>query len=164
MSSDNSAERPIQVDSDSAPEPASSARGSSREAQPPTGTPSKKRRGCQMLWGELEGHGSCKGSNQLPCYFGKDGHAASAGPDGRCDLCSSECMLALHREMPQRLTHLLTQLEGKPLQHALVRVKIVLGEDAKNMYEKNRARALHRRDPDRPTRGPRTRRGNEAEA
>ena len=116
-----------------------------------------------MLWGELEGHGSCTGSNQLPCYFGKDGHAASAGPDGRCDLCSSESMLALHSEMPQRLTHLLTRLEGKPLQHALVRVKLVLGEDVKNMYEKNRARALHRRNPDKPTRGPRTRRGTEAE-
>ena len=116
-----------------------------------------------MLWGELEGHGSCTGSNQLPCCFGKDGHAASAGPDGRCDLRSSESTLALHGEMPQRLTHLLTQLEGKPLQHALVRVKLVLGEDVKDMYEKNRARALHRRNPDKPTRGPRTRRSTKAE-
>ena len=116
-----------------------------------------------MLWGELEGHGSCAGSNQLPCYFGKDGHAASAGLNGRCDLCSVESMRALRSEMPQRLTHLLTQLEGKPLQHALVRVKLVLGEGVKDMYKKNRARALHRRNPDKPTKGPRPRRSTEAE-
>ena len=124
-------------------------------AEPAQPAPAPKRHGSDLLWGELTGHGICIGSNQLPCYFGTNGGAANAGPDGRCDLCSGDAMRELHRSMPQRLTHLLTGLEGKPLQHALVRLKLVLGETIMAEYQARRQRALHRRDPNRPKRGPR---------
>ena len=111
-----------------------------------------------MLWDELAGHGLCGGSNQLPCCFGNNGLPANAGPDGRCDLCSGDSMRALRDQMPQRLTRILVKLEGKPLQHALIRIKLMLGESAKDDYQHRRDRALRRRNPDRPTRGPRPRR------
>ena len=148
--------------SDSEQEASSSARpsneaGDQQGGQPALRVPSTSvTTGCSMLWGELSGHGLCKGSNGLPCYFGENGHPANAGPNGRCDLCSGEAMRGLHEHMPQRLTHILTKLQGRPLQHALIRIKLVLGESIKNDYQHRRDRALHRRNPDRPTRGPRT--------
>ena len=169
MSTGPSADSTINVDSSSSehgPEPSSSARppvaarGEESETPAPNPSGTAKRKACHMLWDELAGHGLCGGSNQLPCCFGNDGLPANAGPDGRCDLCSGDSMRALHDQMPQRLTHILVKLEGKPLQHALVRIKLVLGEGAKDDYNHRRDRALHRRNPDRPTRGPRPRRGS----
>ena len=75
----------------------------------------RKRKAHHMLWGEHEGHGFCRGSNQLPCCFGVAGSPAQASPCGRCDLCSSDSLEALHEGMPQRITHLLANLSGKPL-------------------------------------------------
>ena len=62
----------------------------------------------------------------------------------------------LHEDLPQQITHLLVNLKDKPLQHALVRIKLVLGDAAREDYSRRRERALHRRDPNRPKRGKRT--------
>lgn len=118
-------------------------------------TGSKKRKACDMIWREHTGFGLCRGSNQLPCSFGKDGLPAQAGPCSRCDLCSSEALEALHDGMPQRVTHLLSNLHGKPLKHAFVRIKIVLGKAAEADYKMRRHRVLQRRNPHRPKRAPR---------
>ena len=101
--------------------------------------------GIRGLWGQRQDCGECRGSNQLPCCFGPNGHAAMAGLNGRCDLCSGEIIEMLHATMQQRLTHLIANLTGKPLEHALVRIKMVLGSEARDMYERRRERALHRR-------------------
>ena len=88
------------------------------------------RGGLQHLWGAHRGHGDCMGSNQLKCYFGSKHHPAKAGPNGCCDLCSSDSLAALTSDPrgQARITYLLKHLEGKSLQHAYVRIKLVLGE------------------------------------
>ena len=106
--------------------------------------------------GPRKGFGQCEGSNQLPCCFGADGSPANAAPNGRCDLCSKDNLKCLHEDLPQQITHLLVNLKDKPLQHALVRIKLVLGDAAREDYSRRRERALHRRDPNRPKRGKRT--------
>ncbi|CAE7446203.1 unnamed protein product, partial [Symbiodinium sp. CCMP2456] len=122
------------------------------EKTEPDDTSSKKRKACDMIWREHTGFGLCRGSNQLPCSFGKDGLPAQAGPCSRCDLCSSDALEALHDGMPQRVTHLLSNLHGKPLKHAFVRIKIVLGKAAEADYKMRRQRVLQRRNPHRPKR------------
>ena len=117
--------------------------------------PVKKRQACDIIWGEHDGFGLCRGSNQLRCYFGLDGLPAQAGPCGRCDFCSSDALEALHDNMPQRITHLLSNIHGKPLQHAFVRIKIVLGEAAQTDYKMRRERVMQRRNPNRPKRASR---------
>ena len=163
ISSSSSEEQP-EASSSARPQaaPAESLQAAAPEQSTPASAPidnanRQKRKGSDMLWGGLDGHGPCIGSNQLPCCFGCNGHPANAGPDGRCDLCSGDALRALHEHMPQRVTHLLVALQGKPLQHALIRVKIIFGEAAMNDYDNRRQRALHRRDPNRPSRGPRAR-------
>ena len=99
----------------------------------------------RALWGQHQDYGHCRGSNQLPCCFGSNGQAAMAGPNGRCDLCTGEVIEMLHASMQQRLTHLLADLAGKPLEHALIRLKMILGTEARDMYESRRRRAVHRR-------------------
>ena len=99
----------------------------------------------RALWGQHQDYGHCRGSNQLPCCFGLNGQAAMAGPNGRCDLCTGEVIEMLHASTQQRLTHLLADLTGKPLEHALIRLKMVLGTEARDMYESRRRRAIHRR-------------------
>ena len=94
------------------------------------------------MWGPHTGFGLCTGSNQLPCYFGLDGTPTNAGPDGRCDLCSADALAGLHDGMQQRITHLLTQLTAKPLQHALIRIGEILGPEARADYKMRRDRAL----------------------
>ena len=98
----------------------------------------------KAMWRDHEGHGTCTGSNELPCCFGKEGKAANAGPDGRCDLCSGTTirMLRGHPYAYRRLTFLLKQLHGKPLLHALVRIKLVLGPQARDLYKERRRAAL----------------------
>jgi len=98
----------------------------------------------KAMWRDHEGHGACTGSNELPCCFGKDGQAANAGPDGRCDLCSGPTIRMLHEHSyaHRRLTFLLKQLHGRPLLHALVRIKLVLGPEARDIYRKRRMAAL----------------------
>ena len=101
----------------------------------------------RLLWEHHDEHGLCTGSNQLPCCFGVAGAPAGAGPGGRCDLCTTQVLEALHDDGAfgrARITHLLKQLEGKPLEHALVRVKLALGEEAQLDYAHRRARALYR--------------------
>lgn len=100
-----------------------------------------------LLWGQRQDNGLCSGSNQLPCCFGESGNPAGAGPSGRCDLCTGHVLESLHEDGTfgqARITHLLKQLEGKPLEHALVRIKLVLGEQAKLDYAHRRSRALYR--------------------
>ena len=100
-----------------------------------------------LLWGQRQDNGLCSGSNQLPCCFGESGNPAGAGPGGRCDLCTGHVLESLHEDGTfgqARITHLLKQLEGKPLEHALVRIKLVLGEQAKLDYAHRRSRALYR--------------------
>ena len=113
----------------------------------PSGSATNSRHtpGTLGLWGQHQNCGECSGSNQLPCCFGAAGAPAMAGENGRCDLCTGEIIEMLHATMQQRLTHLISNLTGKPLEHALVRIKMVLGEEARDMYKKRRERALHRR-------------------
>ena len=103
------------------------------------------RGGQQHLWGAHRGHGDCMGSNQLKCYFGSKHHPAKAGPNGRCDFCSSDSLAALTSDPrgQARITYLLKHVEGKSLQHAYVRIKLVLGEAAMHTFEW-RERALYR--------------------
>ncbi len=124
-------------------------RASTLSEAPPTYTV-----GARGLWGGHAGE-QCSGSNQLPCCFGPNGQPAAAGHNGRCDLCSGEVIEMLHCQMQQRLTHLIVELTGKPLEHALIRLKMILGAEASEMYRRRRERALHRRRADRPRRGPR---------
>ena len=119
------------------------------------GRDANKKKARYTFWAAHEGFGLCKGSNQLPCCFGPDGKPANAAPNGRCDLCSTDNLEALHDGMPQKITHLLADLEGKPLQHALIRVGIALGPEARAEYSMRRERAVRRRNPGRPKRGPR---------
>lgn len=101
----------------------------------------------RLLWEHHDEHGFCTGSNQLPCCFGVAGAPAGAGPGGRCDLCTTQVLEALHEDSTfgrARITHLLKQLEGKPLEHALIRVKLALGQEAQLDYAHRRARALYR--------------------
>eukprot|EP00439_Symbiodinium_sp_Y106_P059747 s42_g8.t1 len=104
------------------------------------------RGGLRHLWGAHRGHGDCSGSNQLKCYFGSDDKPAKAGPDGRCDLCSGDSLAALNSDPlgQARITYLLKHLSGKKLQHAYVRVKLVLGAETMRAFEWRRTRALHR--------------------
>lgn len=113
----------------------------------------KKRR--VVFWEEHEGFGLCKGSNQLPCCFGSAGKPANAAPSGRCDLCDADVLKAFHDGPQMRITHLLANLEKKPLLHALARIRLVLGNEARDDYINRRKRTLQRRNPDRPKRGPR---------
>ena len=126
------------------------------EASGKTDPAPRKRRARGLLWDQHEGFGQCEGSNQLPCCFGADGSPANAAPNGRCDLCSKDNLKCLHEDLPQQITHLLVNLKEKPLKHALVRIKLVLGDAAREDYSRRRERALHRRDPNRPKRGKRT--------
>ena len=123
------------------------------------GRDANKKKARYTFWAAHEGFGVCKGSNQLPCCFGPDGKPANAAPNGRCDLCSTDNLEALHDGMPQKITHLLADLDGKPLQHALIRVGIALGPEARADYSMRRDRAVRRRNPGRPKRGPRKPKG-----
>ncbi|CAE7364492.1 unnamed protein product [Symbiodinium sp. CCMP2592] len=107
---------------------------------------SKFKGGLMDLWGCHSGHGACTGSNQLKCYFGANGQPAKAGPDGRCDLCSSDSLTALYEDPrgQARITYLLKHLDGKNLKHAYARIKIVLGKAIQQDFQFRRQRALRR--------------------
>ena len=103
---------------DEAPETVEVAPTSS-SAPGDAGAPAGRRRRVHGgIWGQHSGYGICGGLNQLPCCFGDDGGPANAAACGRCDLCSGDALRLLHNDMPQRITHLLCELDGKPLAHA----------------------------------------------
>ena len=133
----NTDEEPIEISSESDTE--------SKESIPDD-SERRLRGGLRHLWGAHEGHGDCSGSNQLKCYFGSEDKPAKAGPDGRCDLCSADSLAALNSDPlgQGRITYLLKQLSGKKLQHAYIRIKLVLGEETMRAFEWRRTRALHR--------------------
>ena len=115
------------------------------EDDPPAPT-SRMKGALKELWLSSENCGLCTGSNELRCYFGQKGQAANAEPGGRCDLCSSASLRALH-EHPRgqaRITYLLKNLTEKPLLHGYARIAIALGEEAREMYRFRRERALYR--------------------
>ena len=98
------------------------------------------------LWLSSEDCGFCTGSNQLPCCFGPSGEPARAEANGRCDLCCTAALQALD-EAPRgqaRITHLLKNLNGKPLLHGYARIGIALGEKARDKYKFRRERAIAR--------------------
>ena len=139
-------EAEVVSDTDEEPIEISSESDTKSEENIPDDSEYRLRGGLQHLWGAHRGHGDCSGSNQLKCYFGSDDKPAKAGPDGRCDLCSGDSLAALNSDPlgQARITYLLKHLSGKKLQHAYVRIKLVLGEETMRAFEWRRTRALHR--------------------
>ena len=146
LSSEDEPDLPVKAEDSKVAVKAETAQSSSSTSAI-TDWPGSEARGHRLheMWGEHEGFGMCEGSNQLECCFGRGGEPTAASPDGRCDLCSGDNLRALHMNCQSRVTHLLKQLNGKPLQHALIRIKLVLREAAMQDYENRRLRALHRR-------------------
>ena len=98
---------------------------------------SRMKGGVRELWLPSEDCGFCTGSNQLPCCFGPNGEPARAEPNGRCDLCCTAALQALDGAPlgQARITHLLKNLNGKPLLPGYARIGIALGEEARDKYK-----------------------------
>ncbi|CAE7621678.1 pif1 [Symbiodinium sp. CCMP2592] len=116
----------------------------------------KNKRGEYFIqkWAAHEGHGFCKGLRG-PCVMGIRGAAARAGPSGLCDLCNLNDIALLHHHGQGRLTHLLLQLAAPEADQALACISTVDNDIAKDLRHRM-DRARHRKDPNRPRRGPRS--------
>ena len=102
-----------------------------------------------------EGHGLCAGYQGLPCVFGVLSAPAHASPTGKCDLCDPQELASLHAHCPERVTHLLKNLDQPATAHAHRIMADILGATVSEEYKARVNRARHRSDPARPKRGPR---------
>ena len=124
----------------------------------PGDVPADRGRGWALrrMWRPAAG-ALCGGSpgGQL-CTFGLGGTALPAGAAGQCYLCDSEALQAHYNDRHTGLlTHFLVTLDEVGLRAALDHVQQVLGPEARADMEARCERALRRRDPARPRRGPR---------
>lgn len=106
----------------------------------------------------VEGRDPCIGRLHSPCVCGSAGAALSAvdAESRQCHFCDFPILQTLYGDRHDGVfTHLLAALDEPGRQAALARVEEALGAAARADMEVRCARALRRRDPARPRRGPR---------